>query len=72
MYQVKILKNGADPRCRLCAQSEETIDPMIPGCPTILNMEYLQRHDRVAKFIHWTLCQHYEIPHTEKWYKHTP
>ena len=28
--------------------------------------------DRVAKFIHWTLCKHYEILHTEKWYEHTP
>ena len=22
--------------------------------------------------MHWTLCKHYEIPHTEKWYEHTP
>ena len=45
---------------------------MISGCPTIANTEYLQRHYRVAKFIHWTLCKHYEIPHTEKWCEHTP
>ena len=41
-------------------------------CPTIVNTEYLQRHDRVAKYIDWTLCTHCEIPHTEKWYEHTP
>ena len=35
MYQTKILKNGADPRCRPCTHSEETIDHMISGCPTI-------------------------------------
>ena len=45
---------------------------MISVCPTIVNTEYLQRQDRVAKFIHWTLCKHYEILHTEKWYEHTP
>ena len=45
---------------------------MISGCPTIVNAEYLQQHNRVAKFIHWTLCKHYDIPHTEKWYEHTP
>ena len=45
---------------------------MISGCSTIVNTEYLQRHDRVAKFIHRTLCKHYEIPHTEKWYEHPP
>ena len=66
MYQGKIVKNGADPRCRLCIHSEETIDHMISGCQTIVNTEFLQRHDRVAKFTHWTLCKHYEIPHTEK------
>ena len=26
----------------------------------------LQRHDRVAKYIHWTLCKHYEILLSEK------
>ena len=45
---------------------------MISGCPTIVNTEYLQRHDRVSKCIHWTLCKHYEIPRTEKWYEYTP
>ena len=52
MYQAKILKNGADLTCRLCTQSEETVNHMISGCPAIVNTEYLQRHDRVAKFIH--------------------
>ena len=66
MYQAKILKNGADPKCRLCIHSEETNDHMTSGCQTTVNTEFLQRHDREAKFIHWTLCKHYEIPHTEK------
>ena len=72
MYQGQILKNEADPRCRLCTYSEETTDHMISGCPTIVNTEYLQRYDRVAKFIHWILCKHYEIPQTEKWYEYLP
>ena len=29
VYQAKIPKNGADPRCRLCTHIEETIDHMI-------------------------------------------
>ena len=45
MYQAKVLKNGTDTRCRLCKHSEETIDHMISGCPTIVKTEYLQRHD---------------------------
>ena len=70
MYQAKILKNETESRCQLCTHSEETIDHMISGCPIIVNTKYLQRHDRVTKFIHWTLCKHYEMSHTEKWYEH--
>ena len=70
MYQAKILKNGTESRCQLCTHSEETIDHMISGCSIIVNTKHLQRHDRVTKFIHWTLCKHYKISHTEKWYEH--
>ena len=34
--------------------------------------EYLQRHDRVTSFIPWILCKNFNLPHTEKWYEHTP
>ena len=37
----------------------------------IVNAEYLQRHDRVGKFIHWALCKNFNLPHTERWYEHT-
>ena len=37
----------------------------------IVNTEYLQRHDRVGKFIHWALCKNFNLPHTERWYEHT-
>ena len=57
---------------RLCAEKEETVDHIISACPTIVNTEYLQRHDRVAKFIHWTLCKNFNLPYTEKWYEHIP
>ena len=72
VYQTRILKNGADPNCRLCTEKEETVDHIISACPTIVNTEYLQGHDRVARFIHWTLCTNFNLPHTEKWYEHTP
>ena len=39
VYKAKILKKGADQRCRLCTRSEETIDHRISGCPTIVNKE---------------------------------
>ena len=72
VYQTRILKDGAEPNCRLCTEKEETVDHIISACPTIVNREYLQRHDRVAKFIHGTLRKNFNLPHTEKWYEHTP
>ena len=65
VYQSRILKTGTDPKCRLYTNNDETEDHIAPACPTITNTEYLQRHDRVAKYIHCTLCKHYEIPLSE-------
>ena len=72
VYQTRILKNGADPNCRPCTEKEETVDHIISACCTIVNTEYLQRHDRVTKFIHWTPWKNFNLLHTEKWYEHTP
>ena len=70
VYQSKVLKNGVDPKCRLCKNNKETVDHIILGCSIIVNTEYLQRHDQVAKYI-WTLYKTSEIPHSKQWYKHT-
>ena len=48
------------------------MDQMISGCPTNVDTKYLQRHNRVERFIQWTLCKHYGTRHTEKQYEHTP
>ena len=32
----------------------------------IVNTEYLQRHSRVASFIHWILCKNFNLLLTEK------
>ena len=72
VYQSRISKNGDDHKYRLCKNSKETVDHIISGCSIIKNTEYLQRHDRVAKHIHWTLYKHYQIPQSGVWYEYTP
>ena len=67
-----MLKNGANPSSGLCTEKEETVDYITSTCPTIVNTEYQQRDDRVSKFIHWTVCKNFNLPHTVKWYEHTP
>ena len=71
-YQAKVIKNGADPRCCICIQYDETIDHLISGCPTLAPNEYLNRHNRVAHYLHWKICKHYGAQHAENWYEHQP
>ncbi|XP_063599183.1 uncharacterized protein LOC134775554 [Penaeus indicus] len=34
--------------------------------------EYKRRHDNVAKYVHWRLCEKYELDKANKWYDHKP
>ena len=34
------IKNGTDPRCRLCKDKVETIDHLVAGCPILAPKEY--------------------------------
>ena len=47
------MKNRADPRYYICTQYEETIDHLISDCPTLATNEYLNRHNRVAQYLHY-------------------
>ena len=71
-YQANILKNGADPKCRFCDESVETIDHIISGCSVLAPNEYKNRHDRLGQYIHWKMCQHYGKNVPNKWYEHHP
>lgn len=31
-YQVKIIKNDADPNCKFCDKYKETVDHLVSGC----------------------------------------
>ena len=66
------MKNGADPRCRICTQYEETIDHLISGRPTLAQNKYLNRHNRVAQYLYWKISKHYGAQHDENWYEHQP
>ena len=68
----KIIKDGTDPKCRMCNEFEETIDHIVAGCPVLANTEYIQRHDKAAGYIHWRICKHYHFSTADKWYEHKP
>ena len=72
VYKSKIINTGTNPMCRLCHQYQETIDHLTSGCPVLAKTEYLHRHNKVATYIHWLLCKHYDIEVPERWYQHNP
>jgi len=71
-FHHNIIKDGTDPKCRICNQYEETIDHIVSGCPTLARTEYVQRHDKAASYIHWKICKHFHLPAADKWYEHQP
>ena len=68
--KIRIEKQRRDPTCRLCGEREETIMHVLSECTKIAQTEYKKRHDKVATWTHWRLCQIYNLPHSNNWYKH--
>ena len=71
-YRNKIIKDGTDPKCRMCNNYDETIDHIVSGCPILAPTEYIHRHDQAASYIHWKICKHFQLPAADKWYEHQP
>jgi hypothetical protein len=63
-------KANVDPKCRLCAVKDETVDHLVAGCVKLAQGEYKARHDKVASVVHWRLCKKYGIEVHKDWYKH--
>ena len=69
-FQANYLHNGDDPRCRFCNTSKKTIEHLISGCAILDPNEYTNRHSRDGQYIHWKICNHYDIETRGKWYEH--
>ncbi|XP_062819964.1 uncharacterized protein LOC134294068 [Anolis carolinensis] len=70
--QAKIEKSADDPKCRLCKETDETIDHILSCYKKIAQTDYKQRHNYVAQMIHWNLCLKYHLPATKNWWDHKP
>lgn len=69
-YLTNIMKTGEDSTCRYCGQQTETIDHLVSGCSILAKQEYLSRHNKVAQYIHWRVCQHFGLETAHQWYEH--
>ena len=66
-------KSYPSPTCRLCGQRDETVAHIVSECQTLAQKQYKKwRHDVVAKVLHWELCAKYGLPHSDRWYEHSP
>ena len=66
------MHNGTEAKCRFCADKVETIDHLVSGCSILTPGEYKTRHDRVRRYLHWKICNHFLVDTTENWYEHKP
>ena len=68
--KVNVYKQKGSPMCRLCGLKEETVDHLVSSCSKIAQTDYKGRHDRVAAFLHWSLCKQYGFARAENWWTH--
>ena len=71
-YKTKITSQLSDSKCRLCGRSDEHINHILLACPSLVNTEYLHRHDRIGLYLHWSICKNYNIDVVKNWYNHEP
>ena len=45
--------------CRMCGRGKETVFYLIGGCTACAGSHYVNRHNRLAKYLHWMLCRKY-------------
>ena len=68
--KVKIYKTSDDSRCRLCKESDETVEHIICCCKKIAQTDYKERHNKVAAMLHWNICKKFNFPVSKNWWDH--
>ena len=70
--KARIDKIQQNSKCRLCDDSDETINHKISERSKLAQKGYKARHDWVGNVIHWEMCKKFKFDHTNKWYMHNP
>ena len=66
------MKQPMDSKCRICYKTEEHIKYIVVRSTTLAVSEYSNRHNKLAGYIHWTICKRMGLQVTDKYYAHTP
>ena len=71
-FNKNILHGDNDGMCRRCRVHQETIQHIISGCPELAQTAYLNRHNQVASYIHWSISKKENLACKNNWYDHIP
>eukprot|EP00957_Ditylum_brightwellii_P103039 7852797-Ditylum_brightwellii.AAC.1 len=67
-----IYKQPVSTLYRLCQQENETVTRLVGGCKKLLKTKINDRHNNVARYIHWCLLQDRKYPVPPQWEDHNP
>jgi hypothetical protein len=70
-HQKNIMKQPTD-KCRMCCKAEEHVTHIAAGCTILALSKYANRHNKVAGYIHRTICKHMGLQVTDKYHEHIP
>ena len=71
-HEKHIIKCTDSDVCRICKKESETTFHILAGCDTLAKKEYLERHNQVAKYIHFEICKAFGLKTENKWHCHQP
>ena len=57
LVKAKISKYQKDTLCRLCKNTDESIDHAVSGYSKLAQKEYKRSHDNLGKIVHWKLAR---------------
>lgn len=70
--KVSIDRKKISPLCRMCNEKDETVDHIVSSCKNLASIEYLNRHNKVAQYLHHHLLKQNNFNVKDKWYEHQP
>ena len=70
---MKLAKLTSDDRCRFCKEARESSAHLLSACKVLLgDGYYTERHNRLCRYLHWTICKEYNIEVSDKVWYHQP
>jgi hypothetical protein len=73
-YHQRNMKQSTNSKRRMCYNAEENIrvKHIVQGCTILMLYEYINRHNKVAGYIHWTVCKRVGLHFTDRYHGHIP